>query len=149
MEAKEKLNTLKDKIISSVEIWADSRIDGFVANNPKLKTASIYMKRGAKNYLLKKRGKIGDIIDSAALFICDENGNIDAELLFDDLMTMFRDMEELPFGNGLIRGTIGSGVVRFELPDNPVVKLLFGDTGAIRITESDFKELKELFVENV
>lgn len=149
MDAKEKLNILKDKAISSIEMWLDNRIDNFVEDNPKLKIASIYMKRGAKNYFAKEQYNFERMIDNAALFICDENGNIDAEMLFDDLMTMFREMDEAKFGKGFIQGSIGKGVIRLELPkDNPIIKLLFGDTGAIRITEEDFMELKDLFIEN-
>ena len=77
MEAKEKLLDFKDKAINSLETWVDGRIDDFVTQNPNLKTASIYMKRGAKNYLARERGKIENTIDNAALFICDEEGNID------------------------------------------------------------------------
>lgn len=145
MEAKEKLSGLKDKMIDSLESWADNRIDDFVSQNPNLKVASVYMKRGAKNYLARERGKIENVIDNAALFICDEDGNIDADMLFKDMMTMFKDMEETPFGKGLLQGTIGKGTIRLKLPDNPVFNLMFGNTGAIKITEADFIELKELF----
>lgn len=145
MEAKDKMISLKDKMIDSLEAWADNRIDDFVTQNPKMKVASIYMKRGAKNYLARERGKLEDTIDSASLFICDEEGNVDADMLFNDMMTMFREMEETTFGKGLLQGTIGKGVIRFKLPDNPIFNLMFGNTGAIKITEADFLELKDLF----
>jgi hypothetical protein len=145
MEAKEKLLDLKNKTIDSLEVWIDGRIDDFVAQNPNLKIASVYMKRGAKNYLARERGKIENVIDNAALFICDEQGNIDADMLFKDMMTMFREMDETPFGKGLVQGTVGKGIIRLKLPDNPIFNLMFGNTGAIKITEADFLELKELF----
>jgi len=144
MEAKDKLIKLNEKVTSSLETWIEDRIDEFVGSNPKLKMASVYMKRGAKNYLAREKGKIGNMIDSAALFICDENGDIDAEMLFDDMMTMFREMEETPFNMGIFNGAIGKGMIRFQLPNNPIFNLLFGDTGAIKITDSDFVELKNL-----
>lgn len=146
MEAKSKLVDLKNKAIDSLEIWINERIDDLAAQNPQMKVASVYLKRGAKNYLTKERSKIEGMIDSAALFICDENGNIDADLLFNDMMSMFREMDELPFGKGFVHGTIGKGAIRFQLPDNPVVNLLFGNTGALKITENDFMELKSLFL---
>lgn len=145
MEAKEKLLDLKNKTIDLLEVWIDGRIDDFVAQNPNLKIASVYMKRGAKNYLARERGKIENVIDNAALFICDEQGNIDADMLFKDMMTMFREMDETPFGKGLVQGTVGKGIIRLKLPDNPIFNLMFGNTGAIKITEADFLELKELF----
>ena len=145
MEAKEKLLDLKNKTIDSLEVWIDGRIDDFVAQNPNLKIASVHMKRGAKNYLARERGKIENVIDNAALFICDEQGNIDTDMLFKDMMTMFREMDETPFGKGLVQGTVGKGIIRLKLPDNPIFNLMFGNTGAIKITEADFLELKELF----
>lgn len=145
MNVKDNISGLKDKLIDSLEVWADNRIDDFVSQNPNLKIASVYIKRGAKNYLAKKRGKLGEMIDNASIFICDEEGNIDSDMLFDDMMKMFRDMDETPFGKGILQGTIGKGVIRFKLPDNPIFTLMFGNTGAIKITEADFLELKELF----
>ena len=103
------------------------------------------MKRGAKNYLARERGRIENTIDNASLFICDEEGNIDADMLFDDMLKMFKDMEETPFGKGMFQGTVGKGVIRLKLPENPVFNLMFGNTGAIKITEADLLELKELF----
>ena len=145
MEVKDKLIGLKDKAIDSLGLWIEGRIDDFVSQNPGMKVASVYMKRGAKNYLARERGRIEKTIDNAALFICDEEGNIDSDMLFNDMLTMFKEMEETPFGKGIIQGTIGKGVVRFKLPDGPIFNLLFGNTGAIKITEADLLELKELF----
>lgn len=145
MDVKDKLIGFKDKAINSLEVWIDGRIDDFVSQNPNMKVASIYMKRGAKNYLARERGKIEKTIDNAALFICDEEGNIDSDMLFNDMLTMFKEMDEIPFGKSIIQGTIGKGTIRFNLPDNPVFNLMFGNTGAIKITEADFLELKELF----
>ena len=56
-------------------------------------------------------------------------------------------MEEMPFGKGFIRGTIGKGSIRFALPDNPITSILFGKTGAIKITDADLMELKKLLIE--
>ncbi len=147
MEAKKNITELKEKLAESLKTWLEERIDSLAAANPKLKIASIYLKRGATNYIARESGKIDKMIDDAALFICDEEGNFSPDMLFDDLMTMLREMEEVPFGSGLMQGTIGKGVIRFKLPENPVFSLLFGDTGAIKITEADFMELKDIFTE--
>lgn len=149
MDAKEKLNILKDKAISSIKTCVDNRINDLVEDNPKLKIASKYIKRGVKNYITEEQHKFERMIDNVALFICDENGNIDTEMLFDDLMTMFREMDEANFNIKSIKCSIGKGVIRLELPkDALITKLFFGDIGAIRITEADFMELKDLFIEN-
>lgn len=147
MEAKKNITELKDKLIDSLQLWADERIDDFASGNPRLKVASVYLKRGAKNFLVKQKDAMGTMIDNAALFLCDENGNVDADLLFNDLLAMFREMDEIPFGKGLIQGTIGKGNIRFALPNNPIKSVLFGNTGAIKITDTDLIELKKLIME--
>lgn len=129
MEAKKSITEIKDKMADSLLLWIDDRIDTLVEANPKLKVASVYLKRGAKNYIAKERDNLNTMIDNASLFLCDENGNIDADMLFNDLIVMFREMDEMPFGKGFIRGTIGKGNIRIALPDNPVSNILFGNTG--------------------
>lgn len=138
------LAEFKDNILDAFRIWIEERVDSLAESNPRLKVASVYLKRGARNYISRERGEISGMIDNVSLFLCDENGNIDTDMLLDDLMQMFRDMEEVPFGAGLVRGTFGNGAIRFVLPDNPVINLLFGDIGAIKITDSDLLELKNL-----
>ena len=100
MELKEKLEAVKTKFNRAAHTWIDDRIDDFTRNNPQLKTVSTYLKRGAKNYLLKEDKKINELIDGLSLFICDENGNIDVNMLFDDFIEMFNSMEEREFNLG-------------------------------------------------
>lgn len=141
------LSEFKESVADVLQVWIDGRINGLAESYPNLKVASVYLKRGAKNYIIRERERIDAMIDNASLFICDENGNIDADTLFADLMRMFRDMDEMPFGYGVIQGTIGKGIIRFALPDNALTNVLFGDTGAIRITEADITELKKMLTE--
>lgn len=147
MNAKMEMDELKDRLMRSVGKWADGRIDDFVVSNPRMKTASVYMKRGVKNYLAREDKAISDMIDGVSLFLCDEDGCVDADMVFDDLMAMFNEADEVPFGTGLLRGTVGKGMVRFQLPDNPIMTLLFGNSQAIKITSADFMELKNMITE--
>lgn len=52
----------------SLLLWIDDRIDTLVEANPKLKVASVYLKRGAKNYIAKERDNLNTMIDNASLF---------------------------------------------------------------------------------
>jgi len=144
MQVKVRMEELKARLMSSVEKWAEGRIDDLAEANPRLKVASVYIKRGVRNYLARENKRISDMIDGVSLFVCDENGEVSPAMVFDDLMTMFRDSEEIPFGHGLLHGTIGKGVIRFQLPDSPVFSILFGDSQAIKITAADFADLREL-----
>lgn len=148
MEPAEKLRALKDKFHESLHTWIDDRIDDFASKNPRLKTVSTYMKRGAKNYLSRESDKIDGYIDSAALFICDENGNIDVNMLFDDFIEIFNSMEEKEFNLGILKGNLGSGAMKIEIPNNLLTNLVFGNMGYIRIASGDLVELKELFMDS-
>lgn len=146
MELKEKLEAVKTKFNRAAHTWIDDRIDDFTRNNPQLKTVSTYLKRGAKNYLLKEDKKINELIDGLSLFICNENGNIDVNMLFDDFIEMFNSMEEREFNLGILKGNLGSGAMKIEIPNNLLTNLVFGNMGYIRITSGDLVDLKELFI---
>jgi len=144
MNVKMKMEELKDRLVRSAGEWADGRIDEFAGANPRMKTVSAYMKRGVRNWLAREGEALSRMMDGVSLFVCDESGEVDAGMVFDDLMEMFRESDEVQFGKGLLRGSVGKGVVRFQLPDNPLVSLLFGNSQAIRVTADDFLELKDL-----
>lgn len=144
MEAKQTIAQLKERFFDSVTAWAEERIDEFVASNPGMSTVSVYIKRGIKNYIARERGQIDRMIDNATLFLCDENGKVDVDTAFDDLLTMFRNMDEVPFPEGFIEGSVGKGVIRLSLPKNFITSLVFGQYKAIRITDVDLIALKKL-----
>lgn len=138
---------LKNKVVSSLDVWGNNLIDSFVADKPKLKPLSVYIKRGLTNGLAKYDNKISKGIDNAMLFIGDKDGNYDTSKVFDDVMAMFKDMDQTDLDLGPLKATIGKGVIKIKIPDNMFTSMLFGDTGAIKITESDLIELKNLFTE--
>lgn len=142
-----KIDALKEKIMSSVDLWADARIDDMVKGNPMLAIPSVYMKRAAHNIIAKNKDKWGEQIDNASLFIADENGVIDAGTVFDDMMQMLKSIEDYHFDVGFIHGHIGNGMVSIDLPDNIAISLLFGSKRSINITAEDFAELKSLLTE--
>lgn len=149
MELKQNSLELKNKLISSVRQWADQRIDAFFTENKQFKPVSLYMKRAVNNLLVREDMKIEGWVDNAMLFIADENGEYSAETLFDDAMTIFKEMEEKTFNTGMINGSIGKGQIRIELPNNPIRSFLFGDMKAIRITDADFEELRTIITEEL
>lgn len=149
MELKQNSLELKNKLISSVRQWANQRIDAFFTENKQFKPVSLYMKRAVNNLLVREDMKIEGWVDNAMLFIADENGEYSAETLFDDAMTIFKEMEEKSFNTGMINGSIGKGQIRIELPNNPIRSFLFGDMKAIRITDADFEELRTIITEEL
>lgn len=139
--------TLKDKILDSLDLWLEERIDDMIKDNTSLAIPSVYLKRGCHNIINKYEGKISDGIDNAALFFTDENGNIDAKTVFEDIMKIFSSMEETSFDLGIIKGIVGKGKVSLTLPDNILTNIVFGSNKAITLNENDFLELKDLLLE--
>lgn len=149
MDLNQKALELKTNLIDSLRTWGHERISAFVKDNPKLIPLKSSLDRFVNNILIREDEWIKGKIDTAMLFIADENGCVDKSLLMDDLMSMLKDMEETSISVGGMDVVVGKGSIKIPIPKNPFTSLFFGDTGAIRITEADFNELKTLFTEDV
>lgn len=141
-----KVPELKDKFINSIELWLEDRIDDMLKDNPAMAIPAVYIKRGCYNITKKYKDNIGDSIDKASLFFTDEEGNINADTLFADAMTLFKEIEESPFDIGIVKGTVGKGKVSITLPNNVFLNILFGNKKTITFDENDFLELKALLM---
>ena len=130
---------LKEKLLTSLDLWAEARISDMVKDNPALAIPSVYMKRAAHNVIAKHKESWGKSIDNATLFIADEDGNIDADTIFSDLMQMLENISNYEFDLGFIKGRINDGAVSVDLPDNIITTILFGSKKSISFTKSDFE----------
>lgn len=135
---------LKEKLLTSLDLWADERISDMVKENPALAIPSVYMKRASHNIIAKNKDNWGKSIDNATLFIADEDGNIDADTIFADLMQMLENISNYEFDLGFIKGCVNDGSIAFDLPDNIITNILFGSKKSISFTKADFEELKSL-----
>lgn len=135
---------LKEKLLTSLDLWADARISDMVKENPALAIPSVYMKRASHNIIDKHKDSWGKSIDNATLFIADEDGNIDADTIFSDLMQMLENISNYEFDLGFIKGRIDGGTLSIDLPDNIITTILFGSKKSISFTKTDFEELKSL-----
>ena len=135
---------LKEKLLTSLDLWADARIDDMVKANQMLAIPSVYMKRAAHNIIAKHKDSWGKSIDNATLFIADEDGNIDADTIFSDLMQMLDNISNYEFDFGFVKGRIDSGTLSIDLPDNIITTILFGSKKSISFKKDDFEELKSL-----
>lgn len=135
---------LKEKLLTSLDLWADARISDMVKENPALAVPSVYMKRASHNIIAKHKDSWGKSIDNATLFIADEDGNIDADTIFSDLMQMLENISNYEFDLGFIKGRIDGGALVIDLPDNIITTILFGSKKSISFTKADFEELRSL-----
>lgn len=135
---------LKEKLLTSLDLWADARISDMVKENPALAIPSVYMKRASHNIIAKHKDSWGKSIDNSTLFIADEDGNIDADTIFLDLMQMLENISNYEFDLGFIKGRIDGGALVIDLPDNIITTILFGSKKSISFTKNDFEELRSL-----
>ena len=135
---------LKEKLLTSLDLWADARISEMVKENPALAIPSVYMKRASHNIIAKNKESWGKSIDNATLFIADDEGNIDADTIFSDLMQMLENISNYEFDLGFIKGRIDGGALVIDLPDNIITTILFGSKKSISFTKADFEELRSL-----
>ena len=135
---------LKEKLLTSLDLWADARISDMVKETPALAIPSVYMKRASHNIIAKNKDSWGKSIDNATIFIADENGNIDADTIFTDLMQMLESISNYEFDLGFVKGRIDGGTLSIDLPDNIITNILFGSKKSISFTKTDFDELKSL-----
>lgn len=137
---------VKERLLNSVDTWAEARIDDMVKGSPMLAIPSVYMKRAAHNIVSKNKDKWSKTIDNATLFIADEKGEIDADTIFSDMMQMLKSVEDYHFDFDFIHGRISKGMIYIDLPDNMVTAILFGNKKSITLSEEDFVELKDLIL---
>ena len=84
------------------------------------------------------------IVEHFVLRIIDENGNIDADTIFTDLMQMLESISNYEFDLGFVKGRINGGILTIDLPDNIITNILFGSKKSISFTKDDFEELRSL-----
>lgn len=144
MHTIEDIAQLTGDMKSAVRKWAFHKVDELSAGRPKLKAASVYIKRGIDNYMARVDKRVNSMIDGIALFVADEHGNIDTETLINDAITIFKEMDVSYAEVGIFGIEYGRGAVTINVPHNVLLDMIFGDLGKITITADDLAELKEL-----
>lgn len=144
MYLKEETARLTGDLKAAVRKWAYGKIDELAADRPKLKAASVYLKRGLNNYMEREDKRINSMVDSLTLFVADKDGKIDTDMLIDDAVTMFKEMDVAYAEIGSFGIEYGKGAVTINIPHNVFLDMIFGDLGQIRITAEDILEIKQL-----
>ena len=139
------LGKLKNDLLVNMEEWATYKIDALAECKPNLKVASTYLKRGVRNWIARENCRIDKMVDNVALFIADEHGNINTDVIIDDFLEMFKVMDVQKANMGIFDIEYGKGEIKIIIPHNPVIDLFMGDLGQIKITCDDILEIKDLF----
>lgn len=144
MYLKEETAKLTGNIKVAIKNWANGKIDELAADRPKLKAASVYLKRGLNNYMEREDKRINSMVDGITLFVADKDGNIDTDTLIDDAVSMFKEMDVNFAEIGMFGIEYGKGAVTINIPHNIFFDMIFGDLGKVRITADDLLEIKQM-----
>lgn len=144
MYLKEETARLTDDMKDAIRKWAYGKIDELSASRPRLKAASVYLKRGLNNYLEREDKRINSMVDGLTMFVADKDGYIDTDMLIDDAVTMFKEMDVAHAEIGSFGIDYGKGAVTVSIPHNVFLDMIFGDLGKITITADDLLEIKAL-----
>lgn len=144
MYLKEETAKLTGDLKAAVRKWAYGKIDELSAGRPRLKAASVYLKRGLNNYMEREDKRINSMVDGLSMFVADKDGNIDTDMLIDDAVTMFKEMDVNYTDMGAFGIEYGKGAVTINIPHNVFLDMIFGDLGKITITAEDLLEIKSL-----
>lgn len=134
------IEAFKADMLGGLHRWLDSMVNELCDGNRMPMALAPYIKRGINNAMIRYDAKLQSYIDTATMFIADENGNIDSRNFITDMVQMFRSMPQRGTQIGGLRITYGEGTIEAQLPDNWLTRL-FGDVGKIKITAEDIDRL--------
>lgn len=134
------IDAFKSDMLGGIHRWLDSMVNELCDGNRMPMALAPYLKRGIKNAMIRYDAKLQSYIDTATMFIADENGNIDSRNFITDIVQMFRSMPQRGTQIGGMRVTYGEGTIEAQLPDNWLTRML-GDVGKIKITAEDIDRL--------
>lgn len=135
---KEDLNRFKGEIKDAIQSWGENKINSLFPQEARRS----FFKKGLINLLDKEDERINKWLDAGFLFVADENGIIDSDVMIDTLTSLFEEMDSRVYQLGMIKLSIGKGQAIIELPRNFLVDMLVGELGIVKFTSSDISELK-------
>lgn len=144
MYLKGETTKLTEDIKKAVRAWGEKKIDELCVTQPKMKAASVYLKRGLNNWLDREEQQVDEMVNTLSLFVADKEGNIDTDTLVNDTVNIFREMDVNYTELGYFGVEYGKGVVTIHIPHNVLLDMIFGELGQIRITADDLLEVKQL-----
>ena len=130
------------KCKTAVQQWGERKIDELFPGKPQLRALA---KRGFDNILTRYDAKINKTIDTAMLFIADDKGNIDSDVVVDHLVSLFQEMDVQKYDVWGLDLAVGKGAITIEFPHNIMYDMLFGNLGKVKLTADDILELKDMF----
>lgn len=138
----EDLNKFKGEIKSAMQAWGEAKIDELLPGKAAAKT---FIKNGLNNMMNRHDQKLNEYIDYFFMFVADEKGTIDSDVMVDTVAGMFKEINPAQeYHLGMVDITVGGGEMAVHLPDNMFLNLLVGNRGVVKFTADDILDFKNL-----
>ena len=139
----EDLTRFKGEIKTAVQKWGEAKIDEHFPGKAAAKT---FMKNGLNNVMNRYYQQMNQYIDYLFMFVADEKGVVDSDVMVDTMASMFREIDpDQQYHFGMFDVTVGKGGLDIHLPDNMFLNMLVGNRGVIKFTAEDILDFKNLF----
>lgn len=139
----EDANKFKGKVKGAIQQWIESKIDEMI---PGKATAKVFLKNGVNNMLARQDEKLNQWLDTAFLFVADEKGVIDSNVMVDTLVGIFEETVEKEYHFGMIDAFVGNGTVEIGVPQNLLSDMLLGGMKSVKFTKEDILDFKKFLV---
>ena len=124
-----------------MQSWGNSKIASLFPDKAHTRT---FFKNGLSNFLARKDAIINKWLDTGFLFVAGEDGVIDSDVMIDNLVSLFEEMDVMEYQLGMVKLKVGKGQVIVDMPHNSLLDMFVGGVGSIKFTSEDLGELKGL-----
>lgn len=135
------INQFKGELKTAIQSWGNSKIDELFKNS----ISRSFAKNGLNNMLNRYDASMNKGIDMLWMFIADENGVVDSDVLVDNVIAMLKEMDLKEYNIMGLNMIVGKGEVAVEMPKNIFFDMLVG-CSKIRFTSNDINEFKNLLI---
>ena len=138
----EDLTKFKGELKTAMQQWGEAKIDELFPGKAAAKT---FIKNGLHNVLNRYDQQMNSYIDYLFMFVADEKGVIDSDVMVDTMAGMFKEIDPVQqYHFGMVDVTVGKGELGIHLPDNMFLNMLVGNRGVIKFTAEDILDFKNL-----
>ena len=135
------INQFKGELKTAIQSWGNSKIDELFKNS----ISRTFAKNGLNNMLNRYDASMNKGIDMLWMFIADENGVVDSDVMVDNVIAMLKEMDLKEYNIMGLNMIVGKGEVAVEMPNNIFFDMLVG-CSKIRFTSNDINEFKNLLI---
>lgn len=133
------VNLFKGKVKTAIQTWGNDKIDEMFSGKAHTKQ---FAKNGLNNWLSRADGKLNTWIDNLFLFVADESGTIDSDVMVDTFVGILCEMEKKDYDMKVLMASVGNGELAVTFPRNILTDMFIGDKNKIVFTREDLLEVK-------